>query len=67
MPSLFKFLSVTGALVAIVYGGLYVLATRYEPELRPTVYRLHDLKASGLITPETPESAEAVHTTSDAE
>jgi len=32
MPSLFRFLFVTGALVAVVSGGLYVLAVYYEPE-----------------------------------
>ncbi len=32
MPSLFRFLTVTGILVASVLGGLYVLATYYEPE-----------------------------------
>jgi hypothetical protein len=32
MPSLFRLLFVLGALTAIVLGGLYVLATRFEPE-----------------------------------
>ena len=32
MPSLVRFLTVTGTLAAVVLGGLYVLATHYEPE-----------------------------------
>jgi len=32
MPSLIRFLTLTGALAGIVLGGLYVLATYYEPE-----------------------------------
>lgn len=32
MPSLFRFLLVIIALGAAVMGGLYVLATRFEPE-----------------------------------
>lgn len=31
MPSLFRFLLVVGTLVAAVAGGLYVLATKFEP------------------------------------
>ncbi|WP_290984441.1 hypothetical protein [Hyphomicrobium sp.] len=32
MPSLFRLLFVLCALAAAVFGGLYVLATRFEPE-----------------------------------
>lgn len=32
MPSLFRFLFVASCLGAMVLGGLYVLATKYEPE-----------------------------------
>jgi hypothetical protein len=32
MPSLFRFLFVVGGLTAVVSGGLYVLATQFEPE-----------------------------------
>jgi hypothetical protein len=32
MPSLFRLLFVLGLLSAIVLTGLYVLATRFEPE-----------------------------------
>ncbi len=32
MPTLFRLIFVASALTAVVFGGLYVLATRYEPE-----------------------------------
>ncbi|MEQ1670071.1 MAG: hypothetical protein ABL893_04350 [Hyphomicrobium sp.] len=32
MPSLFRFLFVTASLAGLVLAGLYVLATRFEPE-----------------------------------
>lgn len=32
MPSLFRFLMVAGVLGSLVCGGLYVLATHYEPQ-----------------------------------
>ena len=32
MPSLLRFLVVVGTLTALVSGGLYVLATQFEPE-----------------------------------
>jgi hypothetical protein len=32
MPSLFRFLFVLSSLGAVILSGLYVLATRYEPE-----------------------------------
>ena len=32
MPSLFRLLFVLGSLSAVVFGGLYGLATRFEPE-----------------------------------
>ena len=31
MPSLFRFLVIVGTLGAIVTGGLYILATKFEP------------------------------------
>lgn len=31
MPSLVRFLVIAGVLVGLVAGGLYVLATQYEP------------------------------------
>ena len=32
MPSLFRFLMVVGAVAAVSYGGLYLLANYFEPE-----------------------------------
>jgi hypothetical protein len=34
MPSLFRFLFVVMLIGTVVYGGLYVLGSRYEPELQ---------------------------------
>jgi hypothetical protein len=31
MPTLFRLIVVAGALTALVMGGLYILATKYEP------------------------------------
>jgi hypothetical protein len=31
MPSLFRFLVVIGLIGSVIYGGLFVLATRFEP------------------------------------
>jgi len=31
MPSLIRFLVVAGTIVAVVSGGLYLLATKFEP------------------------------------
>lgn len=32
MPSLFRFLFIVGSLGALFYLGMYILATRFEPE-----------------------------------
>lgn len=32
MPSLLRFLLIAGTLVGLAMSGLYVLATKYEPE-----------------------------------
>lgn len=32
MPSLFRFLFVAAALAGVTFSGLYILATRFEPE-----------------------------------
>jgi hypothetical protein len=32
MPSLFRLLFVLATLTGLVFGGLYILATRFEPE-----------------------------------
>ncbi|HRN84501.1 MAG TPA: hypothetical protein PK857_06745 [Hyphomicrobium sp.] len=37
MPSLFRFLSITGTLVAVICGTLYFFATQFEPEQREVV------------------------------
>ena len=34
MPSLFRFLFLVGILGGVVFGGLYVMATRFEPDQR---------------------------------
>ena len=34
MPSLFRFLLALGVLAGIVYGGMYALATWFEPKPR---------------------------------
>ena len=44
MPSLFRFLVVAGALTAIAFGGLYVLATYFEPEPREVSKTLPGVK-----------------------
>ena len=31
MPSLIRFIAVVGTLTAVVSGGLYILATQFEP------------------------------------
>jgi len=32
MPSLFRFLFAIGSIIAVTYGGLYVMAVYFEPE-----------------------------------
>jgi hypothetical protein len=44
MPSLFRFLSVLGLLSAVVFGGLYVLATYFEPQPREVVQPVPNVK-----------------------
>jgi len=44
MPSLFRFLVVAGALTVIAFGGLYVLATYFEPEPREVSKSLPGVK-----------------------
>lgn len=45
MPSLLRFLFVVGILAAVVVGGLYVLATFFEPEPSEISRPLPDVKA----------------------
>ncbi len=44
MPSLFRFLMVVGSVVAICYGGLYVLAYYFEPVPREVSQPVLDVK-----------------------
>jgi hypothetical protein len=44
MPSLFRFLVLVGATSAIAFGGLYVLATYFEPEPREVSKTLPGVK-----------------------
>ncbi len=44
MPSLFRFLMVTGVLALIVYGGLFALAVYFEPESREVSTPVHGVK-----------------------
>lgn len=44
MPSLLRFLFVVGALTAIVSGGLYVLATQFEPSQREVTKPVANVK-----------------------
>lgn len=37
MPTLFRLIVVAGLLTGIVMGGLYILATKYEPEAREVI------------------------------
>lgn len=44
MPSLFRFLFVVGVLAAAGYGGLYVLATQFEPPQQEVVKSIGSVK-----------------------
>jgi hypothetical protein len=44
MPSLFRLLVVLCALAGAVLGGLYVLATRFEPEQQTISKPVHGVK-----------------------
>lgn len=44
MPSLFRFLTVVGTLVAVVYGTLYILATKFEPSPREVTKSVPGIK-----------------------
>ena len=44
MPSLFRFIFIVGTLCAVVSGGLYVMATQYEPDQREEVKSIPPLK-----------------------
>jgi hypothetical protein len=44
MPSLFRFIFIVTTLGAVVFGALYVTATKYEPEQREETKSLPSLK-----------------------
>lgn len=44
MPSLFRFICAVSAISAVVFGGLYVLATKYEPEPQLISKPVHGVK-----------------------
>lgn len=44
MPSVFRFLTLTGMFCAVIAGGLYFLAVQYEPETRPETKAVPGLK-----------------------
>ncbi len=44
MPSLFRFLVVAATLTAVAFGGLFVLATYFEPEPREVSKTLPGVK-----------------------
>ena len=44
MPSLLRFLFVVGSLTAAVSGGLYVLATQFEPSQREVTKPVPNVK-----------------------
>jgi phosphoserine phosphatase len=44
MPSLFRFLVSAGSLVALVSGGLYILAHQFEPERHEVVKAVPGVK-----------------------
>ncbi|MCG8559235.1 MAG: histidine kinase [Hyphomicrobiales bacterium] len=44
MPSLIRFVIFTGFIVGMGYGGLYVLATYFEPEPKEITKSLRNVK-----------------------
>lgn len=44
MPSVFRFLFMVATISGLVMGGLYILATQFEPEQREVAKPLHDVK-----------------------
>ena len=56
MPSLFRFLLVAGLLAGGVMSGLYVLATRYEPEQQIISKPVPGVKIRRETIPQTPKT-----------
>lgn len=44
MPSVFRFLTLTGLFAGVIAGGLYFLAIQYEPEPRQEVKAVPGIK-----------------------
>lgn len=44
MPSLFRFIFVVAAVGGLAYGGLYILATQFEPKQEMTTKQLGPIK-----------------------
>ncbi|MGE0626774.1 MAG: histidine kinase [Hyphomicrobiaceae bacterium] len=44
MPTFFRFLVVTGTLVTLFYGSMYLLASNFEPKPREVTYSIGTLK-----------------------
>lgn len=44
MPTLFRLLTVTGTITALVAGTLYVMATQFEPQQQPESKAVPGLK-----------------------
>lgn len=44
MPSLLRFVFVLGVVATLLFGGLFVLATYFEPDQRETVTTVPNVK-----------------------
>ena len=44
MPSLFRFIVIVGFVAAAGYGGLYLLATQFEPQPREVTQPIGNVK-----------------------
>lgn len=44
MPSLFRFLMIVGSVVGVVYGGLFALATYFEPAQKEVATPVYGVK-----------------------
>ena len=44
MPTFIRFVLIVGTLIAAVYGGLYLLATQFEPQPREVTRSIGSVK-----------------------
>lgn len=44
MPTLFRFVVIAASLIGLVYAGLFMLATRFEPQPREVVEPIGTVK-----------------------